>query len=99
MDPCAKMLVPAKMAMHVAAIQSSVVDAFRDCGARKAGTPLLMASIPVKAAQPEAKARTSRSSVTPCKAGGGGVTWAGAPCKTRRTSPITTISSTVPMNT
>ena len=41
-------------------ISSSVVAAFLLLGLRKAGTPLLIASTPVSAAQPEEKARRIR---------------------------------------
>ncbi len=40
--------------------QASVVAALRLLGTLNAGTPLLMASTPVSAAQPELKARSSR---------------------------------------
>ena len=39
---------------------ASVVAALRLFGTRKAGTPLLIASTPVSAAQPEEKARRRR---------------------------------------
>ena len=39
---------------------SRVVAALRDFGLRKAGTPLVMASTPVSAAQPDAKARSEQ---------------------------------------
>jgi len=49
---------------------SSVVAAFLLFGLRKAGTPLLMASTPVSAAQPEANARSTRKPpaipISPC---------------------------------
>jgi hypothetical protein len=49
---------------------SSVVAAFFDLGFLNAGTPLLIASTPVSAAQPDEKARSSRkapaSPVIPC---------------------------------
>jgi len=41
-------------------IAASVVAAFLDLGFLNAGTPLLIASTPVSAAQPEEKARSSR---------------------------------------
>ena len=41
--------------------RSSVVAALRLLGLRNAGTPLLIASTPVSAAQPEEKARASRN--------------------------------------
>ena len=42
-------------------MSSSVVAALRLLGLRKAGTPLVMASTPVRAAQPDEKARSSRN--------------------------------------
>ena len=42
-------------------MSSRVVAAFSLLGLRKAGTPLLIASTPVRAAQPEEKARSSRN--------------------------------------
>jgi len=43
--------------MAVIPIHTMVMAAFFDSGGRKAWTPLLIASIPVKAVQPAAKAR------------------------------------------
>ena len=43
-------------------MSSRVVAAFRLLGFLNAGTPLLIASTPVRAAQPEEKARSSRKS-------------------------------------
>ena len=49
---------------------SSVVAALRDLGRRKCGTPLLIASMPVRAADPEENARSTRkapaSPMSPC---------------------------------
>ena len=50
---------------------SSVVAALRDLGFRNAGTPLLIASTPVSAAQPDENARATRNtsanpSTSPC---------------------------------
>ena len=42
---------------------SSVVAALRDFGFRNAGTPLLMASTPVRAAQPDENARATRNTI------------------------------------
>jgi hypothetical protein len=53
-------MMPQNMVTASAPIRASVVAAFRDLGLRKAGTPLLMASTPVSAAQPDEKARSSR---------------------------------------
>jgi hypothetical protein len=49
---------PIKIAMTM-----RVLPAFLDSGERNAGTPLLIASIPVKAVQPVENARISRSTV------------------------------------
>jgi hypothetical protein len=46
------------------AIMAIVFWAFRASGGRKAGTPLLIASIPVKAVHPEAKVWSKRNGVT-----------------------------------
>ena len=48
------------MVTAMAPSSSSVVAAFLLLGFWKAGTPLLIASTPVSAAQPEEKARSSR---------------------------------------
>ena len=45
---------------------SSVVAAFLLLGLRNAGTPLEIASTPVRAAQPEEKARASRKIIAAC---------------------------------
>ena len=42
---------------------SSVVAALRDFGFRNAGTPLLIASTPVSAAQPDENARATRNTI------------------------------------
>ncbi len=49
------------MTMLMTPSSASVVAAFRLLGLRKAGTPLLIASTPVSAAQPEENARSSSS--------------------------------------
>ena len=46
------------------AIQPMVIDALRDSGGLKAGTPFEIASTPVSAVQPEEKARSTRNHVT-----------------------------------
>ena len=58
-------LIPRNMVMAMAPINSSVRAALCDLGRRKACTPLAMASVPVSALAPEAKARSSRNSETP----------------------------------
>ena len=52
--------MPISRVMENAPSSSSVVAALRDFGFRKAGTPLLMASTPVSAAQPEENDRATR---------------------------------------
>ena len=72
------------MVPRIAAIQIRVMLAFFASGGRKAWTPLLTASIPVIAAQPEAKARSSRKTVTGCTtptSGGRGGASGGAPVR------------------
>ena len=44
-------------------MSASVVAAFLLLGLRNAGTPLLIASTPVSAAQPDEKARASRNAI------------------------------------
>jgi hypothetical protein len=52
-------------AMLIATVPSrrSVVAALRPLGLRNAGTPLLIASTPVRAAEPEANARMTRNTI------------------------------------
>ena len=56
----ARKVTPLNIVMEMIPIIPSVVAAFLDLGLRKAGTPLEMASTPVSAVQPEAKARRAR---------------------------------------
>ncbi|CAM5655644.1 hypothetical protein SCYAM73S_01770 [Streptomyces cyaneofuscatus] len=56
----ARAMIPQNMVTASSPIIASVVAAFLDFGLRKAGTPLLIASTPVRAAQPEEKARRRR---------------------------------------
>ncbi len=53
--------MPANIVTERKPIAASVVAAFFALGLRKAGTPLLIASTPVSAVQPEAKARMASS--------------------------------------
>ncbi len=53
-------MMPQNMVTASRPIAARVVAAFLLLGLRKAGTPLLIASTPVSAAQPEEKARSSR---------------------------------------
>src|SRR2546422_10243447 len=66
------MVRPRNRPPNIAAIQIMVVAAFFEAGSRKAGTPFEIASMPVKAVQPEENARRSRNSVSPSTAGTGG---------------------------
>ena len=56
-------MIPANSTTAITPISVSVSAALRLLGLRKAGTPLLIASTPVNAVQPDAKARTSRITV------------------------------------
>ncbi|CAM5740598.1 hypothetical protein SMICM17S_11442 [Streptomyces microflavus] len=58
----ARAMIPQNMVTASRPIMASVVAAFLLFGLRKAGTPLLIASTPVRAAQPEEKARRRRKS-------------------------------------
>ena len=55
------MIIDSSMVTEIRPISSSVVAAFLLLGFWKAGTPLEIASTPVRAAQPEEKARSSRN--------------------------------------
>ena len=61
----ARKVMPMKRMPSSAAIAASVVAAFFDSGGWKAGTPVAMASVPVRATAPAAKARR-RSRVPTC---------------------------------
>ncbi len=56
----ARPMIPQNMVTARMPMSARVVAAFLLLGLRKAGTPLLIASTPVRAAQPEEKARSSR---------------------------------------
>jgi hypothetical protein len=89
-------------------IQASVVAALRLLGGRNAGTPLAIASTPVSAVHPDAKARRARrtsASAPIWPYPGSGVTSYAALSATRppsvrkyRTSPVPTISRIAVMN-
>ncbi len=66
-------------------IQLSVAEAFFASGSLKAGTPSLIASIPVRAVQPAAKARmiSQRPSISPVTGISGGTRWVTATGPTR----------------
>ena len=53
-------MTPANIATAMPPSRASVVAAFLLLGLRNAGTPLLIASTPVSAVQPEENARSSR---------------------------------------
>src|SRR5665811_308853 len=59
-DIALRAAMPIIIAMLSPAMESSVAEALRLLGGRKVGTPLLTASTPVSAVQPEANARSSR---------------------------------------
>ena len=54
----ARNVIPMNSVPRITAIAISVRPAFRDSGGSKAGTPVAMASVPVRATAPEAKARS-----------------------------------------
>ncbi|CAM5717200.1 hypothetical protein STENM223S_03713 [Streptomyces tendae] len=56
----ASAMMPQNMVTASRPIIASALPAFFDLGLRKAGTPLEIASTPVRAAQPEEKARRRR---------------------------------------
>ena len=53
-------MMPINRLTAIVPSSSSVVAALRDLGFRKAGTPLLIASTPVSAAQPDENDRATR---------------------------------------
>ena len=55
----ARKVIPTNIVPRMSAMKPSVIAALRDSGARKAGTPLEMASMPVSAVQPDGEARAS----------------------------------------
>ncbi len=59
----ASTVMPPNMVTASTPIAARVAAALRACGARNAGTPLLIASTPVRAVQPDANARTSSTAV------------------------------------
>jgi hypothetical protein len=60
--------MPMNMVTVMNPIIESVAAAFRDCGRRKACTPLEIASTPVSAVEPEEKARRMRNKLMPAVA-------------------------------
>ena len=57
------MMIPMNSDTAMTPSSSSVDAALRDFGFRKAGTPLLMASTPVSAAQPDENALATRKTI------------------------------------
>ena len=55
------MMMPMNSVTAMTPSNSRVVAALRDLGFRNAGTPLLIASTPVSAAQPDENARATRN--------------------------------------
>ena len=62
--------MPKKIVARIPAIQTRVIRALRVCGSLKIGIPLAIASTPVSAELPEAKARKIRNRVRGCTASG-----------------------------
>ena len=56
--------MPMNRIARITAIAISVRAAFRDSGGLKAGTPVAIASVPVRATAPDAKARSRMRIVT-----------------------------------
>src|SRR2546428_5225704 len=92
------MVRPRNRLPRIAAIQIIVVAAFFDAGGRKAGTPFEIASMPVKAVQPEENARRSRNSVSPSTAGTGGGGGASPAPKSIRPPPGMITNPRLPTN-
>ena len=82
---------------RMVAIQRIVAAAFSASGSRKAGTPLEIASTPVSAVHPEAKARRTRNQVRAVVAGGGTEASGGTSPRTRRRTPAPTRTTKVAM--
>ena len=59
----ARKVTPTNIVTAMTPISASVVAALRDLGVRNAGTPLLIASTPVSAVQPDANARSPRKRI------------------------------------
>src|SRR3989442_15016866 len=80
------------------AIQIMVAGGFWDAGGRKAGTPFEIASMPVKAVQPEENARRSRNRVSPSTAGTDGNGCGSVAPKSARPKPTTITNPRRPTN-
>ena len=83
----ASTVMPANMLIEITPMMASDCASLRLLGLRKAGTPLLIASTPVRAVQPEAKARMPRKTrARRVKAPGA---WIGRPADSARiVSPV-----------
>ena len=84
-------MLPAKRMTINIVITVRVFPAFLDSGGLKAGTPLLMASIPVRAVQPVAKVWRIKKRVKGCVAGGATVTMGTRPWVDKVINPYTNI--------
>ena len=74
----ASAVMPMNMLIAIVPMSARVVAAFWLLGLRNAGTPLAIASTPVSAVQPDAKARRARkanASPTSSSWPGSGTTW------------------------
>ena len=85
-------VMPTNIVARMNAIQPSVMAAFRDSGGRKAGMPLEIASIPVKAVHPEANARSPRNHASGSTAGTDGGAAGGSVPVTRRKKPTASMT-------
>src|SRR5207253_4327099 len=83
---------PTKSAIAITPRAARVFAAFSPCGCRKALTPFAIASTPVSAVEPEAKARRRTKRVTaPAPAGRGcGTVAVGQEPAAQRTTPVPT---------
>ena len=96
--------MPTNSVPRMTAIVISVRAAFLGSGGWKAGTPVAIASVPVRATAPEAKARSRIRMPTLCAVSvvaritsGDGVGPV-SPCATIRNTPIAIISNAQPRN-
>ena len=62
----ARNVIPTNRTARMPAIAMSVVAAFFDSGGLKAGTPVAIASVPVRATAPDANARSRMRTPTAC---------------------------------
>src|SRR5438093_697229 len=87
-----RIVMPTNIEARMTAITPRVTAALRDSGVRNAGMPLEMASMPVSAVQPEAKARRIRNHVSASSgATGGGGAGSSVPV-VRRKKPTASIT-------